>query len=364
MLRTFIIRVTVFLLLLAYVAQLLGHLTPRFLHTATYGRMLEFFKERQSAFNVVFLGSSHILRNVIPLTFDRQSTHRVQSFNLSEQGMNGLEQLYLYKDLLRNGTVNGKYVVVELCPVDTVAFRLRQDTPRARYFVDTTTLVLALDITWAESHHSFSAKAYYSSLWGIRYLERLYGIGLLGQQLRFIANPAMKRKGFCGKHNRGYCNLERMLRGKFASEFRARRRYFLEHLPNYQKKWLLTQKAIASEEMKQLSLQYLQTLRHLVEDSEKQGIRIVFYLPPPLDPRTYKELYPIFRRLDTRRRIDLADPRRYPEFYRVENLFDGGHLNNKGAVLLSMELARQFDRIVVANGWDIEPKGRRGATER
>jgi hypothetical protein len=46
--------------------------------------------------------------------------------------------------------------------------------------------------------------------------------------------------------------------------------------------------------------------------------------------------------LDLAYRIDLNDPRRFPEFYTEKNSWDMGHLNIRGAYIFTKRLSLQF----------------------
>ena len=61
----------------------------------------------------------------------------------------------------------------------------------------------------------------------------------------------------------------------------------------------------------------------------------------------YQVLLPVFDAIDIRHRIDLANPFEFPEFYAIENHFDGGHLNDQGARLLTRKLAQKFSELPV-----------------
>ncbi len=80
----------------------------------------------------------------------------------------------------------------------------------------------------------------------------------------------------------------------------------------------------------------------LNEDLKKEGIELIIFLPPinrgDLDLSFLeKNNIPI---------LDFYDPHLYPEFYQSKNLFDIGHLNKKGAELLSEKFAKQLNQLI------------------
>jgi hypothetical protein len=69
-------------------------------------------------------------------------------------------------------------------------------------------------------------------------------------------------------------------------------------------------------------------------------------LPPRLNRQAYMELLPVFNQIDTRHRMDLANPFTFPEFYSVEDSYDEAHFDDKGAVLFTEKMAEKFKRLV------------------
>lgn len=82
--------------------------------------------------------------------------------------------------------------------------------------------------------------------------------------------------------------------------------------------------------------EFLESLR---DRCEAAGVRVA-YLLPPLSDRAYG----VARLLPEEIVIDLADPDQHPEFYDLPYLFDIGHLNRRGASLLSERLREELSR--------------------
>ena len=82
---------------------------------------------------------------------------------------------------------------------------------------------------------------------------------------------------------------------------------------------------------------FAQRLATLEREAEARGIRLVFMLPPLLTPDGVRFAFPAYLRLGDGA-IDLSDPRRLPELYDADNVFDLEHVNSGGAVLLSEHL--------------------------
>ena len=86
---------------------------------------------------------------------------------------------------------------------------------------------------------------------------------------------------------------------------------------------------------------HAQALRGLLRLAEQRGVRLRFVLPP-LWPVKDEDVVALVRSLPQERCIDLSDPARYPEFYRLENIFDAGHLNATGSRFFTLRLADQL----------------------
>lgn len=88
-----------------------------------------------------------------------------------------------------------------------------------------------------------------------------------------------------------------------------------------------------------VSLVHLSRLTALLDKAHSRGVRLRFVLPPLWIDRG-EDLLALVHALPDGAVIDLCHPDSFPQFYRPENMFDAGHLNDRGARLFSMELAR------------------------
>ncbi len=86
---------------------------------------------------------------------------------------------------------------------------------------------------------------------------------------------------------------------------------------------------------------HAQALQGLLHLAEQRGVRLRFVLPP-LWPVKGEDVIALIRSLPRERCIDLSDPDFYPEFYRLENIFDAGHLNATGSRFFTLRLADQL----------------------
>lgn len=83
----------------------------------------------------------------------------------------------------------------------------------------------------------------------------------------------------------------------------------------------------------------LARITKLLESSKEKGINLIFVLLPR---SASPELLGLFYNIPPQSRIDLCNPILFPEFYDIEHSFDVGHLNTKGAELMTKKLAESY----------------------
>lgn len=84
---------------------------------------------------------------------------------------------------------------------------------------------------------------------------------------------------------------------------------------------------------------HLDRLNALIDKARQRGSRLRFVIPPLWIDRG-EDLIALSRQLPDSSVIALCHPDSFPEFYRPGNMFDAGHLNDKGARLFTIALAR------------------------
>jgi hypothetical protein len=87
---------------------------------------------------------------------------------------------------------------------------------------------------------------------------------------------------------------------------------------------------------------FVEKLNDLIKQANANGIKLVYLFPPLELERGVEFAYPTFLALPEENRIDLSDPRKYPELYEIDNVFDTEHVNSKGAEFLSRYLGKEL----------------------
>lgn len=89
----------------------------------------------------------------------------------------------------------------------------------------------------------------------------------------------------------------------------------------------------------ELSQVHMARLKALLDKARQKGVLLRFVIPPLWLDRG-EDLIALSRALPDNAVIALCHPDTFPQFYRPENMFDAGHLNDRGAKLFTMEIAR------------------------
>lgn len=97
---------------------------------------------------------------------------------------------------------------------------------------------------------------------------------------------------------------------------------------------------------KELSSTLLAKCEEFIKQAKNRNCRLVFFLSPRMGASQLRAVYPVFEHLDEANRIDMSDPRKYPEFYDVDHSFDDGHLNEKGAAVFSRAFAIELKQLL------------------
>ncbi|MCP4459559.1 MAG: hypothetical protein GY816_16280 [Cytophagales bacterium] len=95
------------------------------------------------------------------------------------------------------------------------------------------------------------------------------------------------------------------------------------------------------ENKPQFSKHDLEIYERISRQCKENNITPIYVYPPKKH-----RLLGLFKKLPDVNKIDLSDPRKYPEFYSIKNSFDKKHFNGAGATLYSVELAKKLAEII------------------
>src|SRR5690606_31912244 len=128
---------------------------------------------------------------------------------------------------------------------------------------------------------------------------------------------------------------------EFDEKLLERNRHFLKDTSKLQKRIKIANDFNSSlNKFEMHSSIYESYLKELILKVEGYGAKLIFIIPPRLENYSrYDRLLGILKEGNL---VNLSNPIEFPQFYRVENSFDLGHMNEKGARLLTRELFIKF----------------------
>ena len=317
-------------------ASLLIGLDLRLPHLPVIEPKLTWLGGHVGEFDTLFLGSSRTYRQVIPELFDQlmaDAGQPTRSFNFGVDGMRPPEDTYLLEKTLPLFK-KPRLVLVEC---NEIRVRLRsadRDTMRLVYWHD-----------W-KRQGAITRRAFFSDNQPRKLKSRLRDAGKiwpdyiehagywlentahLGRGVELLADwiaPGVKPP--MGLHEVGPgMDGFRILPGH--------EQFDPSEIAEYEKDMVrLLSRPPHNDDGDSVSLAEIAEKRRIIEQA---GARMVLVIPPYMDSLAFRPkpggAIPLV--------LDLSSPQKYPEFYKVENRADTGHLNRAGAELSTREIVR------------------------
>jgi len=351
--KKFIIKSIMFLSILIAIISGSEYLVPYYWGTPHLVIKMNYYKKHKEAFNTLFIGSSHIFRDISPSIFDELTNANTHSFNLGVGAMCTLETYAFYENFLKKDiSPNVKYVIMELAPIYRLP-PLNEDaagdlnfpltnvqSARVKYYLDFPAYMFVVnyfktgfDIYPNEEKEVI--KEYTSA-----YIEKLFKIGMLKEMVMFNFQPAASpelHKEILGSDNDGFYSMDELTSTSVIGCSECRQKT-ADDIKNAK----VTHKQNQSLGVNRV---HLKMINRLIEQSQKRGIQLIFHLSPMV--ANYELMRPIFNRIDIHHKMDLANPVEYPELYSSDIHWDDVHFNLKGAKLFTKKLAGEFNRLLL-----------------
>ncbi len=295
----------------------------------------KFGEVANGSYDCIFVGSSRTYRHIDPLLFDSITSTR--SYNCGAASTFVPEAYYVLELLLEDlkGRKHGvETIVFEVQNMDLLDPR-NAFTAKGNYWLINDYLKLATEsiwqtqlpiaikisgsmtfaLGWAINHFGFNYLSIWSGSESITAAHEVRGHLCLNKQveLGIDKEPLLERGEL-------YLDKQSVLEQRRRGWFRA--------------------DSLRIAERGELSVRHLAKMRALIDQSETQGIRLLFMVPPRL--KSYSSIIPLVTQLGEDRCIDLSSPVQYPGFWTTDIGFDIGHLNCRGVQLFSSELARNY----------------------
>jgi hypothetical protein len=296
---------------------------------------LAFLSEHPDDYDILFVGSSRVYRQISPATFDRvlgEAGYPLRSFNLGIGAAKVPEVAFLLKRLANEQTIRPRYIFID--PDGLLATIAEVNTNRQREIYWHERPETALAIRSLDDEDRFD-RANYVHRHARAHIFNILGYGRLRGFLAGALDTATENRRILGKQGDGFLPYTARSADRFELE---RREFFLANLERYHR-------GVAGWERRQarrnqLRPQHIALFEQLKRNIERTRAEPIFILSPVVQSRGeareahLRGVLPVLLAFD--------DPNLYPQLFEVDHRFDLTHLNRRGAVLYSELLAQRF----------------------
>lgn len=304
----------------------------------------EYYQNNIEKYDTLFIGSSRIYRHIKPVIFDSEKYgFETRSFNMGALGFYGEKILPLVEHILEKNKNLPKTI---FCEFD---FGNMPDNNNlhhiGRYFPYDLSVSLKMINSLQDENLNRFEKMKYAYRHLVNYSDNLFKIGAGYGILSSLVgkNPLGKKKSveYLGRNKDGYYSLDDNMADETGHEI----------CELHQSPKLLENCIKISTDAWQYALKknhvnrfFLSTFNTIIRSAEDKGVKVVFVLTPRRK-KDYEYFLPVFKLLPPKNKIQLANPKEFPEFYQEALSFDFGHLNDKGAGIFTNKLCEKFSQI-------------------
>ncbi|MDB5228831.1 MAG: hypothetical protein JWN78_3024 [Bacteroidota bacterium] len=316
----------------------------------------EFYKKNADKFNAVYLGGSLEYRHIDPTIVDSIAQHNgidLRSFNIAVDGHGLIQELTDLDGLLKIHNPNLKYIFFSISS-DAYFFPANLHTSKWVSWHDATSTCRALRVILT-SKDDLKSKTKFSWFYTMSWMENLFKIGMMPDVLNFYVNKDKYDKSYLGKLQNGfypYDYEENHMFMEYKWEDTLIRQSKHEYENNPARRDSLTNDVLQSFENYKGDEKPNKAMVNLCMEAYKKcmkrGIQVFFILPPK-GRISYDILLPVFNAMPEGTKIELADPRKYPKYYKADYGYNFHHLNYKGAKLQSYDMAKQLVALMKAD---------------
>ncbi len=305
------------------------------------------YQAQAEEINTLLIGTSRTYRHLDPALLDALvgEPFDIRAFNLGAPAYYYPKSGQLYRAILTDKPPALEYALFEFGRID-VPRPPNLHTKEHIYWYDFRETIFLLRHTWSLAIPP-RRKLTFSQRHVISWLEKEANLGLGVSLLNYALNGVTSEPRWLGPRGDGFYALDNAL-ADGARDVRARRDEYLATPSEADERRVESQAAyeagLASDAY---SSALLERYLALIELSEREGVYLVFYLPPRLGA-DYRELVPVFEQLPPAHRIDLAPPSEHPLYYAQAYTFDVGHLNSEGARLFTQDVAAEWTQRLAA----------------
>lgn len=338
-------KISIYSIIIGVLLQLVELTVPFYWGDTVLNAKMEFLEDKRAEYNVFFMGSSRIYRQIIPQIFDKNC--KTKSFNLGSPATGNPELHYLTDNFVNHRAEKPTYL-----------------------FLDYVSIVRITDINWgttkAKYHlNFFGLKLFFQDLLDKPFTQKYdYYLNNIKNYLRSFAEKSLKigyRKDlikFFTKEDYNYLSLVNNQQGYLSFEYElanstkhrkktlmARHNRFLKgkkrNLVNINERAKVYSRDLQIANLGTLYHTHLKEIQQLIEKAKHNNYHIIITCIPPGTPF----LKAIVNNLPEDHKLDLFDPEKYQDLFKEEVHFDDGHLNEEGAYKLTEYLAEEFNSL-------------------
>ncbi len=347
----FIRKIVIYVSVLFMLIQLLYAFIPYHWGNPYFSAKISHLEDSvNKGYNLYFFGSSRVNRQIDPFVFDsvihEESKINIKSFNLGSPATFCPQAYYLYEQFLNSDIgKNANYCLIELMPVNAISdFFFHQE--QTNYWLNLGELKFIIEANFNNDKISNKAKKKNIRRYLTSYLENKFHIGHSGKQ---IITKNYYDKRFVGQRYDGYYPMDLELRTvkdelivkhltqiseeikKDSSILNNRLNHAIEHYNN-----------IADD----FDSVHFNRISKMIENANELDIHTVFFISPR---SSSQELINLFNAIPNKNKIDMANPFLYKDYYLLKYAFDRGHLNENGAQLYSVDIAKELIQLIEKN---------------
>lgn len=339
--RKFIKKIVVFFIVLTALLLIKKEIAPYYISDPIFKAKYDDFSKRKESFNSVIFGSSRLYRHVNVLYLDSLlNDYNLSTYNFSNGATYNPESYFLYDRFLESkDSENIKYAFVELQQLHPYSDS-NTKTTKASYWNTIKYLYYSFVYINNSDYDSEKKQELYSC-----YLRSFF-FGLF--DFSFLKN-IFKSSEIMDIGNNGFYPLEKAMNENDKNDGFKKRWEKLHSDTTLLKNRIESAKIkIESIPSKALNKYHLKFLNSLISRSSQKGVKLIYILPPRLTNNQYNELIPICNSLPPENTIILYSYSVYGDLYTIDNSFDIGHLNSKGANLFTKYISDDFKKINVS----------------
>ncbi len=315
---------------------------------------LKQFEKDHTKYNAVYFGGSLVYRQIDPSIIDstlKEEGIDLRSYNLGIDAQNFLRIEDNVNHIVKNYGDQLKYVFISL----SSSMEIHIPNLHAKetfYWLKPKIVCNAIKILKDYPVRKLR-KLIFGYAYGISEIEYLLNFGLGRDIVEYHVEP--KDESFYnGKNMDGYYPYTNSLKGEHLfGKNEADERMLLQTRKNFEAHYEQSLVSIKKEinkdynnrQKKKPIKHQLKMCTRLIENLEHKGIQTVFIIPARARGN-YDILLPIFDQLPEKNKVDIGNPKEYPEFYNYEYSFNFFHLNNLGGKIYSLALAQKLSHIL------------------